>query len=228
MALLSSDAADVTALYMFLLLYRQLVYSDCNVPPTKSIDANILRLKNEIRDISPTHLGVCFSTQPSSDRTDKAKVKELEKGQCTKQDVVLQVTRRAAENSHSSTASDHPASPNSTAPSERLLSLAQRWADSNIRLDSPLCTMLRHRIRETIFNSVVGLAYPGPAPSSTRPAQVDLLSKAQSQCPDHVPHVTGMESLAEEIKLLADKISRLALIHLNAYLPLYEQDDFLP
>jgi hypothetical protein len=36
-----------------------------------------------------------------------------------------------------------------------------------------------------------------------------------------------MEALGDEISLLAENISKLALIHLNTYLPLYEVEHFL-
>lgn len=36
-----------------------------------------------------------------------------------------------------------------------------------------------------------------------------------------------MEALGEEIRRLGEKIARLALIHLNTHLPMYETEGFL-
>ncbi|KAG6841981.1 hypothetical protein C0991_004472 [Blastosporella zonata] len=227
---LSADAADVTAIYMFLLLYRQLVHSesgDSAVSPqdfTKVEDVDLIRLKTEIRDIGSTRLGYCFSSRLVSDEVDSPREKDLEKERCAKQDIVLQVAKRAKEARSPSA----PSSPLGEVPGEPIVQLAQRWADSNIHPNSSLCTMLRRRLRDVVFNSVVAQTYPNRDSTSGKLSTIDFLSCIGSQSPHIASNlVTGMEPLAEEIRTLAEKISRLALIHLNAYLPLYEQDGFL-
>ena len=63
----STDAADATAMYMFLMLYRQLVffdtsprrYSSSEMP--KVTESDLSQLKMEIRDIASCHLGYCFT-----------------------------------------------------------------------------------------------------------------------------------------------------------------------
>ncbi|KAG6850741.1 hypothetical protein H0H93_009364 [Arthromyces matolae] len=227
---LSADAADVTAIYMFLLLYRQLVHSDSNDSPsphdlTKVEDVNLASLKTEIRDIGSVRLGYCFSSRlvPESD-IDGAREKELEKERIAKQDIVLQVAKRAKEARSPSV----PSSPIGEAPHETMIQVAQRWADSNIHPGSSLCTMLRRRLRDVIFSCVIAQAYPARETTPEKPPSIDFLSCIPSESghtPCHI--VTGMEPLADEIRNLAEKITRLALIHLNAYLPLYEQDDFV-
>ena len=37
----------------------------------------------------------------------------------------------------------------------------------------------------------------------------------------------GMEAILEDARALAEKLARLALIHLNTFLGMYESDDFL-
>ncbi|GLB38428.1 putative tcp11-domain-containing protein [Lyophyllum shimeji] len=238
LALLSSEAADATVLYMFLLLYRQLVHSESSdsPPPSPSDlsrvdEADLVKLKNEIRDIGSTRLGSCFSPRLVPEEGAGANEKELEKGRCTKQDVVLQVAKRAKEARNpipSSPLPSQPSSPVGEAPDEHMVSLAQRWADSNIHPDSRLCTMLRRRLRDVVFNSVVAIAYPGRESTTGKLSTIDF-SSVHSQSSQQIPFgaSTGMEPLAEEIRSLSEKIARLALIHLNAYLPLYEQDGFL-
>ncbi|KAG6896919.1 hypothetical protein C0992_005255 [Termitomyces sp. T32_za158] len=227
---LSADAADVTAIYMFLLLYRQLVHSESSdslISPqdtTKIGSVDLLRLKTEIRDIGSARLGYCFSARLVSDEAEGPREKDLEKERLAKQDIVLQVAKRAEEARSPSA----PPSPVSKAPSETMVQVAQRWADSNIHPNSSLCTMLRRRLRDVVFNSVLAQAYPGRDYTPGKLTNIDFLSCIQNgstQAPSNLS--TGMEPLAEEIRALAEKISRLALIHLNAYLPLYEQEGFI-
>lgn len=241
LSILSADAADATALYMFLLLYRQLVHSESTDPPPSPQDlskvdhADLLRLKSEIRDIGSARLGYCFSAGPSSNEAASPQEKNAEKEQVNKQDIVLQIAKRAKEAaSRASGASSplEPFSPVADAPDEQMVNLAQRWADSNIRANSPLGTMLQRRLRDVVFNCVVKLAYPGrdSTTGNLSDLTIDLLSFTQAATsPLEIPFgtATGMEPLVDEIRSLAERISRLALIHLNAYLPLYEQDGFL-
>ncbi|KAF9468539.1 T-complex protein 11-domain-containing protein [Collybia nuda] len=240
LTLLTSDAADATALSMFLLLYRQLVFSDSNeAPPSpqdpKVEEEDLLRLKNEIRDIGSGRLGHCFMSKPSFDgvaspqgsRSDR---KEAERWRIAKQDIVLQIAKRAKEarnRAHSLPPS--PSSPVADAPDEQMLSLAQRWADSNMQPNSPLSTMLRRRLRDVVFNAVVTLAYPGRDSTTGKLTNIDFHSPTQADSALEIPlgAATGMEPLTDEIRTLAERISRLALIHLNAFLPLYEQEGFL-
>ncbi|KAG6890810.1 hypothetical protein C0995_003243 [Termitomyces sp. Mi166 len=230
LAVLSADAADVTAIYMFLLLYRQLVHSESSDSPispqdlTKIEDVDLLRLKTEIRDIGSARLGYCFFSRLVSDEVDSPREKDFKKERNAKHDIVLQVAKRAKEARSSSA----PSSPVSEAPSEIMVQVAQRWADSNVHTDSPLCTMLRRRLRDVVFNSVVAQAYPGHDSTPGKLSTIDFLSCIQNGS-THAPSnlATGMEPLAEEIRTLAEKISRLALVHLNAYLPLYEQEGFM-
>lgn len=221
--LLSTDAADATVLCMLLLLYRQLAF--CESAPTKVDDTKLKKLKNEIRDIGTSRLGYCYYCKcipdAGSDGTLGGKVaaRDYEKWRGWKQDVVLQIAMRATE------ARQHPSAASTssvgTLPDESTLSLAQRWTDSNILHDSPLNVLLRARLRDTVFNAVVNQSYP--------PRDISLLEnpKPLDSAEITLSPGSGMEHLAEEIRLLAEKISRLALIHLNAYLPLYESDDFL-
>lgn len=236
--LLSTDAVDLTALYMFLLLYRQLKLSsstDSDSPSSGLIadEWELRRIKREIRDIGSSRLGYAFycgSTAASSadmseadaDAMEGVDTEELEKWRALKQSVVLQIAMRAKNGSATATT---PLSVD-----ESLFAVAQRWADVNIQQDSALSGMLRKRLRDVVFNAVVGLAYPGR--DAARP-NVDF-STFGSRTPSSRPSSpvanvagTGMEALGDEISLLAENISKLALIHLNTYLPLYEVEHFL-
>jgi T-complex protein 11 len=243
LALLSSEAADATALSMFLLLYRQLVFSESHEGPSspqgspKVLDADLMQLKREIRDIGPSRPGQCFSPHPhpSSDDSDglhgsKSDKKEAERLLDARQGIVLQIAKRAKEaRNRTHTPSPLEPSPIGEVPDEHTASLAQRWAESNMYVNSTLAIMLRRRLQDIVFNTVVKLAYPAPDSSTVKRGAVDFLVSARGDSVVEMPlgAATGMESLTDEIRALSEKISRLSLIHLNAFLPLYEQEGFL-
>ncbi|KAG1751242.1 T-complex protein 11-domain-containing protein [Suillus lakei] len=167
---LSGEAADATAMYMFLLLFRQLVFSEPD-PCDRERD------------------------QSSGDGEKWAKVR---------QDIVLQIAMRAKEARSSSS---------SSTPSLESSRISGAWSETNMRPGSPLSTLLRKRIRDVVFNqSVISTSMGKP---------LDFASVAPPSALS-----SGMEPLADEIRLLSERLSRLAHIHLGVYLPLYEQEDF--
>ncbi|CAK5284199.1 unnamed protein product [Mycena citricolor] len=197
--LLSTDAVDLSALYMFLLLHRQL---GSRAHPT----AEVLRIKQEIRDIGSSRLGYAFYCEsPPESEVD---TDELLKWKNLKESVVLQIVRRAK---------------NETVDGA-VVRLAQDWASHNIRHGSTLGDMLRIRLRDAVFSAVVSLAYPGRDATSGCLSSIDLATFGRTA---DLTLPSGMEALEEEIGSLAEHIARLALIHVNAYLPLYETEDFL-
>ncbi|KAH7921318.1 Tcp11-domain-containing protein [Leucogyrophana mollusca] len=232
---LATDAADTTAMYMFLLLYRQLVFSDAATSatasrdPSKVSDGELLKLKKEIRDVSSSHLGNCFKFGCSE--LDASQDEERVKWQKIKQDVVLQVAVRAkaAELSKSSASLEAEASITlPSAPDERILKLAERWSDTNMQPKSMLSVMSTNRIRDAVFNLVASLTFPFPSrESSTAQCRRLELNSFPTATSSVAVLATGMEPLKEEIRSLAERLSRLAQIHLGVYLPLYEQEGFL-
>ncbi|KAJ7670235.1 T-complex protein 11-domain-containing protein [Mycena rosella] len=219
--LLSTDAVDLTALYMFLLLYRQLRLSGAADSPRAASGASadeweLARIKREIRDIGSSRLGYSFYCGGAPAGAD-VDTDELEKWRALKQSVVLQIAMRAK---NGTAGGVDPA----------VLGLAQRWADCNVQHNSALSTMLRERLRDVVFHAVVGLAYPARDAASGKFAHIDFATVGRSPVAGPSPvfgTVTGMEALGEEIGTLAENISRLALIHIQTYLPLYEVEHFL-
>lgn len=95
---------------------------------------------------------------------------------------------------------------------------------------SSLSTMLHNRLRDVVFTAVVALAYPSRDSATGKTMlTADFLSSLSPKSAEGASAgmASGMEPLADEIRSLSEKISRLALIHLNAYLPLYEKEAFL-
>jgi len=217
-----------------LLLYRQLIFSEsadsAASDPPKVNDFDIARLKREIRDIGTTRLGGWLTRQALDPLESKVGNKEGERWRIVKQDIVLQVAKRANDaRNRTALSTSPPSSPIGDAPDERILNVAQCWAESNMQEGSSLSTMLHHRLRDVVFTAVVALAYPRDSATGKTMFTADFLSPLSPKSAEDASAgmMSGMEPLADEIRSLSEKISRLALIHLNAYLPLYEKEAFL-
>ncbi|KAI6129810.1 T-complex protein 11-domain-containing protein [Pisolithus croceorrhizus] len=236
---LATDAADTAAMYMFLLLYRQLIFSDAGdsaVTRDRVNDAELLRLKREIRDISSSHLGH-FLKYGNSDGASGGRDCPADDKWCKiKRDIVLQVALRAKEfrgNASNQSAGSNPSStvnassiPYSHAPDERTLRLAEGWSDTHIRPNSPLSIMLKNKVRDAVFSQVIAFAFP-PSEATALGLSIHGAASLSSSSSSSAGLASGMEPLADEIHLLAERLARLAQIHLGVYLRLYEQEDIL-
>ncbi|KAF9267453.1 hypothetical protein L218DRAFT_955334 [Marasmius fiardii PR-910] len=129
-------------------------------------------------------------------------------------------------------------------PDPHMLNIAQRWAEENMNISSSLGAVVYHKLHEAVFQAVVAQTYPSrdstvgklfatvvemngvtsspvvSIPGLGQDKKVKALSTSLSI-------LSGMEPLTEEIRSLVDKISRLALVHLNVYLPVYERPEFV-
>ncbi|KAI0720506.1 T-complex protein 11-domain-containing protein [Cerioporus squamosus] len=253
LATLSTDASDFTALYMLLMLYRQLVHSHMHRQSRTSAQARtlvsndeLLRLKKEIWEIGPSHLGLCFmqnrprassshhsgsgnssSSRSSSrhERNERDREAEMRRWRSDIGDVVLQVTRRATEprppQNSAAESTESKASSDLRAPDADVLSLANNWAESNLRAGSPLSTILKKRIRECVEEAVLNIVLPSS--SSSQPSS----STPKSENTDAAPTSSGLEPLMPEIRHLAERAAKLVTIHGNVYGELYSLPSFL-
>jgi len=234
LVVLSKDAMAAIAQYMFLLLYRQLVCSGGHSQVTPKVgESDLLQLKREIRDIGSPYLGHFFARGCSEKgdvegtNTCAGDCKDWHKWRAVRQDIVLQVAMRAHEAQQHTKSSSAPSSSHSRpAPDQHILKLAERWSDSNMVLGSPLSNMLRDRLRDATFKVVIATGYPPRDVSTVKLSAIDFGSFSHAPIEPFGP-ASGMEPLADEIKSIGERLSKLALIHLNAYLPLYEQEQYV-
>lgn len=270
--LLTRDAADLTAIYMFLMLYRQLLYVSPPPPGAKreiTIDESDLRnLKAEIWELGPQNVGRCFLPQEPA-RTDKEAEharRETEKWSNGVKSIVLQVTARASEvrrgpspatsasasasasasipgSSSTATSSDEAApGPSSAsasrssmlasavrmtrAPEQHLLKIAESWADTNLCRTSAFSTLMRNRLRDAVFDSVVAMVMKRgnvSSPSSPSPSSSSSATEGSKEEREKGT-ATGLEPLASEIRQLVERLAKLAVLHLNVYQTVYEQN----
>lgn len=259
----SKDVSDIVVSYMFLLLFRQLLYSSewssisSRPPLSKLDDAMLLKIKNEILAINSARLGHVLHGPPEQGTPDGNKWAGIQDS------IILHIAKRAeearnnlpssstptttpptsptvtlpADSSYSSSSSPSPVSSHSipsfpfgSPPDSRIVNVARRWVLENIHMASPLYSVIYDRLHEVVFTGVVAQAYPGRQYttgqlfSSAIESYAPLRQGGQSHT---VPLMSGMEPLADEIRILTDKISRAAIIHLNVYLPIYELSGFL-
>ncbi|KAI1789612.1 Tcp11-domain-containing protein [Ganoderma leucocontextum] len=248
LATLGTDAADFTALYMLLMLYRQLVHSHSHRTSQNArsqvTNDELLKLKKEIWEIGPTHLGLCYlqnrprpgssSSRSSSsrhERSERDREAELKKWRSDVGDVVLQVAMRATEpRSLQNPAPEPPTKSAETlrVPEASVLNLANSWAQSNLREGSPLSALMKKRIRECVEDAVLNIVLSAPSSSPTscppslsqpeRPSENDAQSQSTS---------SGLEPLMPEIRHLAERAAKLVTIHTNVYGSLYAHPAFL-
>ena len=167
------------------------------------------------------------------------------------QDLVLQIAKRASDLRRNKTTNGHPASgivdgaaggpaQSSTfelvpsPPDTSILNVARRWADTNMEPGSTLSVLLHKRLRDVIFEEVVSLTASwngvgGKSISSDLCPGVcaGTMFFGANVSPATTVHAAGMDALTDEIRRLGEKIARLAIIHLNTHLLLYESDGFL-
>jgi hypothetical protein len=169
-------------------------------------------------------------------------------------DVVLQVARRAT-NAQRNRKPIETASPSCSAdpdvPDGSTISVARKWALVNMRTDSSLRTLLHGRLKKVVFEKVLADVYPARAESalqkmmgqeiegrgevfvSSRHCQEATLPRSplslfgMRKPAQEQNWGNGLEMLGEEVQSLVDKISLLFVVHLNAYLPVYEKEVFL-
>jgi hypothetical protein len=226
---LTKDAADVTSVYLLLMLYRQLLVSSYQDPatPRKEInpeDVDMQVIKKEILELAPRNVGRCFlRVRASSDNQClHADTREFEKWKSGMQSVVLQIASRASESRRvSSSAAVASSNPFLRAPEPHLLKVAESWSENHFKLESHLTTLMRDRLRDAVLEIVVQtvLVRGSISPLSSPPSCGSVPQAARKLA-------TGMEPLAPEIRQLGERLSKLAVLHLNVYQTMYEQDDF--
>ncbi|RDX53333.1 Tcp11-domain-containing protein [Lentinus brumalis] len=247
LATLSTDASDFTALYSLLMLYRQLVHSHMHRQSRTSAQARtlvsndeLLRLKKEIWEIGPPHLGLCFmqnrprasgssgSSSRSSSRHERERDREAEmrKWRADIGDVVLQVTRRATEPWPPQNSAAESTESELKAPDAHVLSLANNWAESNLRAGSPLSVILKKRIRECVEEAVLNIVLPSSS-SPSSPSSPSSSSTPKTENTNAAPTSSGLEPLMPEIRHLAERAAKLVTIHGNVYGAMYALPSFL-
>ena len=218
LAALNSEAAELTALYLSLLLYRQLIQikarTGCEtVSPSLP---RLQKLKAELRAISGSRLGCCFSRRYTTKRHDMQD-KRVDRCSLMRDDITLQIVKHA----HKARTAQQDSPDGCDAPDKQLLDLARSWVGTNFHPNSSLSALARDRLRNAVLDGVVRAI-------SRRDTCIQKLTEPHAGLDaDGEIKDAGTEPLTDEIRILVYKITRLASVHLGTYLPLYEQNGFL-
>ena len=280
----TTDAVDLTAIYMLLLLYRQLVFSETSragwdgrgKAGRKIVEAELVKLKSEIWAVAPPRLGSCFIPEArkldclgssSRDRSEdggerrdkkersrtKSSKSELERWRKGIRDVALHVAARSkdaewrADAAGTQTSSvPRLATPGSMRPTPppdaAMLGLVERWCESNLKFGSPLSVLLREKLADAMLHMVMACYHNvNNLPPPSRPTPMSVSVSRDSQGAPQVLNQAGllqylpsdavvggslgMETLNVEMKGIAERIAKLAKIHVDVYGIVYESED---
>jgi hypothetical protein len=238
---------------MFLLLYRQLIssFGQCKYQKDRMNEfASIL--KREIRAIGPRNLGSCFFECADSSRSNESST--IDKLKSTLDDIVLQIARRASSIQRGEKLPETgvvPSLAGDDMPSKFTVSVARKWVDANMKLDSSLRKLLHERLKKVVFEKVLADVYPARSDSAFEKMMGkenegwgELLAPSRDCLGTALPKSAipfsgnkapaketgmgnGLEMLSEEVQSLVDKISLLVVVHFNAYFPIYEKEEFM-
>ncbi|KAF8333546.1 T-complex protein 11-domain-containing protein [Cantharellus anzutake] len=223
LGILSADAADLSVLYMLILLFRQVVHS---VKPSSSsphIQAwELDRLKKEIWELGPERPGWRFF-RGGIGAIHKPTQEQETRWECSMRDVTLQIGRRAVEiasktkplEESATLTSDHGVRSTKVPLSPSLLLLLEGWVETNLHTGSSLRVLTHNRLRAAILQFVRA--------STCHRADVS----GQTPMEPIVPPGVGLEPLIPEIRHLSERIGSLVLFHCQVFGRVYEDPDFM-
>jgi len=218
-----NDASDLLGLYMLIMLFRQLTTSSAPSSSPAVEDWEIDRIKREVWEVGPSRLGLCFDVSPPTSST------KWEKGMV---DVMLQVATRAEETRDRIRGKEFTPG---KLPSTEIMSLIESWQKSNYRTGSPLCKIMKQRLRAAVLDVVKENALSTTAAARTnassnmpmRKVNRHPLAPAPNNKKQPTPNGTGLEPLMPEILHLGERIARLVVFHGKVYGKLYEVEGFV-
>ena len=127
-------------------------------------------------------------------------------------------------------------------PDTAMLGLVERWCESNLKFGSPLSVLLREKLADAMLHMVMACYHNVnnlPPPSRSTPMSISVSRDSQGAPqvanqagllqylpPDTVVGGSlGMETLNVEMKGIAERIAKLAKIHVDVYGVMYESED---
>lgn len=127
-------------------------------------------------------------------------------------------------------------------PDTAILGLVERWCETNLKFGSPLSVLLRKKLADVMLHMVMACYHNVnnlPPPSRPTPMSVSVSRDSQGApqvvnqagLSQYLPPDTvvggslGMETLNVEMKGIAERIAKLAKIHVDVYGVMYESED---
>ena len=240
LSVLSTDAADLTALYMMLLLYRQVAHVSPSAPRIQEWELE--RVKREIWELGPDRLGWHFFKGGIGAVSVGDEDEERAAWERGIRDITLQLAVRAQETASGvnvgltaepcntgSSDDDAPKLGGARGPPDTsILELLDGWMHTHLQDGSALHRLMKNKLRTTL-SDVVRMTLYTPA------ADVPLHPQNQSQSQPQRPRATmprpapgnGLEPLMPEIQHLGERIAKLVAFHSRVYHLVYETPGFM-
>lgn len=241
--MLASDASDITANFMLLSLVRQFVYAS---PPKNGkrpqlSDSALMQIRREITAVGPSRPGLCFCKDYSLNDRDAPRMSSssVQSWHSHMSSLALHLAQKI-ENARGVTGEDSDLPVGSShsgqlvPPSPELVESVTKWCSTHMCSGSPVSAVFRKKLANAVLKVVIphffslwnaGVQHrlglqQNPFSAATTPDSTsgdDVTSKVK----------TGLEPLSAEVRLLAERLAKLAVLHLRVYIPFYEQNDFL-
>ncbi|KAF9517278.1 hypothetical protein BS47DRAFT_1326655 [Hydnum rufescens UP504] len=224
LSILSTDAADLTALYMMLLLYRQVAHLSSTYPRIQEWELE--RVKREIWELGPDRLGWHFfkgGIGAVSVGDEEEQHAAWERGV---RDITLQLAVRAQETASgvNSSVATEPSNP----PDASMLQLVEGWMHTHLQNGSGLHQLMKTKLRRALLD-VVRMTLYTPLADVPFPPQNQSQSqtqRARATMP-RLPPGNGLEPLMPEIQHLGERIAKLVAFHSRVYHLVYEASGFI-
>ncbi|KAH8114533.1 T-complex protein 11-domain-containing protein [Phellopilus nigrolimitatus] len=226
--MLTADAADITASFMFLSMFRQFVYAS---PPKKGkrisvSDDELVQLKREIAAVGPPRPGVCFCKDHGlKDGTAQTENPNLSHW---RNSMLLPLTAKDA---------DGESSTSFAPPDAELVDSVTNWCSTHMHADSAVSLVFRKKLAVALLKALIPRFFAfwnagvqqrlGQNQSPFAVEDAPREPGAEDDL-DGLKTKTGLEPLSEEIRVLAERLAKLAVLHLRVYFPFYDQGGFLP
>lgn len=235
--MLASDASDITANFMLLSLFRQFVYAS----PSKDgrrpqlSDSDLAQIRREIAAIGPPRPGLCFCKDYSLSDSSRASGSNVQNWRTQMSSVILHIAQKVENARSGAEGPDVSGGPSGkfVPPDQEFVNSVTNWCASNMRSGSPVSGVFRKKLSIAVLKVMIphffslwnagvqqrlGLQQnPFSVTTAERGEESDTTSTMK----------TGLEPLSADVRVLAERLAKLAVLHLRVYFPFYEQNAFL-
>lgn len=236
--LLTADAADITANAMFLAVYRQLVFSASAKTGKRAApmsDEQLTSLKHEIMAVGASRPGLCFckgyALEKGEHEQEPVQVVQWRSGMHATALHVAHAVETAEREEVPDTTDGQSSSARFRPPNGELLDSVTNWCATHMRPDTAVSTVFRKKIAAALLKQLIprffalwNAGVQQRVGSTNFFSTTTLPSESSSGVYSETPKPkTGLESLEEEIRLLADRLAKLAVLHLHVFYSIYDQ-----
>ena len=220
----------------------------CFIPESRKLDCLGSSSRND--GYRPEDCGERREKERSRAKSSKSELERWRKGM---RDVALHVAARSKDvewraeatstQSHSVLATAESVRLTGPAPDPAMLGLVERWCERNLKFGSPFSMLVREKLADAMLHMVMACYHsvnnlPPPSlhrtptsVSASRDTQGNLRVLNQAGISQYfssdavVGGSLGMEALDVEMKGIAERIAKLAKIHVDVYGVMYESED---